>query len=70
MDELVPVEVTGSEAEAEMLCGLLRTAGIRCMHRLTNRGAGAFEGMPMGGPREVVVRPEDLESAREVLQAR
>ena len=68
MDELVVVEVVGTEPEAELLCSLLRSEGIRCMRRLTNRGAGAFEGLPGGGPQEVIVRQEDLESAREVLR--
>jgi hypothetical protein len=68
VSELAVVDVVSSEAEAEMLCGLLRTAGIESMHRLTDRGAGAFEGMPVGGPREILVREEDLGAAREVLQ--
>jgi hypothetical protein len=37
-DELVVVEVAGSQPEAEMLCALLRSAGIACMPRLTRRG--------------------------------
>ena len=66
MDELVVVEVVGLEPEAELLRSLLRTAGIRCTRRQSNYGAGASDGMP-GGPQEVVVRAEDVESAREVL---
>jgi Putative prokaryotic signal transducing protein len=66
-DELVVVEVAGTEGEAELLCSLLASAGIRCARRQTNYGAGAFDGMP-GGPQEVIVHAEDLESAREVLR--
>jgi hypothetical protein len=66
MDELVVVDVVPTESEAELLCGLLRTEGISCSHRQSNYGAGAADGMPTG-PREVVVRAEDLASAREVL---
>ena len=66
MDELVVVEVVGTEPEAELLCSLLRSAGISCTRRQSNYGAGASDGMP-GGPQEIVVRVEDLESAREVL---
>ncbi len=66
-DDLVVVEVAGTEAEAELLCSLLASAGIRCTRRQTNYGAGAFDGMP-GGPQEVIVRAEDLESARDVLR--
>jgi hypothetical protein len=43
-DDLVVVGVAGSQPEAEMLASLLRSAGIACMPRLTNRGAGAGEG--------------------------
>ena len=33
----------------------------------TNVGAGAADGMP-GGPYELVVRPQDLEDARDILR--
>jgi hypothetical protein len=70
MGELVVVEVVASEPEAELLCSLLRSAGIRCTYRVTNVGAGAADGLAVGGPQEVVVRAEDVESAREVLRTR
>ena len=63
MDELVVVEVVASESEAELLCSLLRSAGIECTYRVTNLGAGAADGLAVGGPQEVIVRREDLESA-------
>lgn len=69
MDDLVSVDVVRTEQEAELLCSLLRDAGIRCMHRVTNMGAGVFEGLP-GGPQEVLVHADDLATAREVLQKR
>jgi hypothetical protein len=31
VDDWVPVEVAGSEAEAELLCTVLRGAGIECL---------------------------------------
>ena len=68
MDELVPVQVVPTEAEAEVLCGLLRSAGIDCAYRITNLGAGAADGLPTGGPQEVVVRSGDLDAAREVMR--
>jgi hypothetical protein len=68
MDELVVVEVVATEPEAELLCSLLRSEGIKCTHRVSNYGAGAADGMPVGGPQEVIVRSEDLASAREVLR--
>jgi Putative prokaryotic signal transducing protein len=70
MDELVVVEVVATESEAELLCSLLRSAGIECTYRVTNLGAGAADGLAVGGPQEVIVRREDLESAREVLRKR
>jgi hypothetical protein len=66
-DELAVVEVVATEGEAELLCSLLRGAGIRCFQRLSNRGAGVGEGAYAVGPREVVVGAHDLSSAREVL---
>ena len=68
MDELVVVEVVSTEPEAELLCSLLRTEGIKCTYRQSNYGAGASDGMPVGGPQEVIVRAEDLTTAREVLR--
>jgi hypothetical protein len=50
-----------TEQEAEMLCGLLRSANIVCDHRTTQSGA------KFGGALEVLVRPEDLEDARSLL---
>jgi hypothetical protein len=70
MDELAVVEVVATEPEAELLCSLLRSAGISCTHRVTNLGAGAGDGLAVGGPQEVLVRREDLARAREVLRKR
>jgi hypothetical protein len=67
VDELAVVEVVGTEAEAELLCSLLRSAGIRCLQRLSDRGAGVGGGGYSAGPREVVVQARDLGSARKVL---
>jgi Putative prokaryotic signal transducing protein len=68
MENLATVEVVGAVHEAEMLCSLLRSAGIDCMHRVTNQGAGAFDGWAVGGPHEILVRMQDLQSARKVLR--
>jgi hypothetical protein len=69
VDELVVVEVVRTEPEAELMCSLLRSADIRCAFRQTNVGAGASDGMPVGGPYAVIVRSDDLSTAREVLRA-
>jgi hypothetical protein len=67
-DELVVVEVAGSQPEAEMLCSLLRSADIRCLARQTNRGAGAGDGLGLVGPHEIMVRSQDAQAAREILR--
>lgn len=67
-DELVVVEVAGSQPEAEMLCSLLRSAGIACMPRLTSRGAGAGDGLGIGGQHEIMVRSKDAQAARKILR--
>jgi hypothetical protein len=70
MEELVVVEVVATEGEAELLCSLLQNEGIRCTYRVTNYGAGAGDGLAVGGPQEVIVRSEDLGAAREILAKR
>jgi Putative prokaryotic signal transducing protein len=69
VDDVVGVTVAPNEAEAEIICGLLRSEGIECSYRQTNVGAGAFDGMP-GGSQEVLVPASDLERARQVFAAR
>jgi hypothetical protein len=66
-DDWVVVEVAGSEPEAELLCSLLRSAGIECVPQLTNRGAGAGDGLGNVGPYDIVVSPPDAHDARELL---
>jgi hypothetical protein len=68
VEELAVADVVATEQEAELLGGLLRSAGIKCIVRQTNVGAGASDGMPTAGPYEVVVRAEDLDAAREILR--
>jgi Putative prokaryotic signal transducing protein len=61
--------VVRNEPEAELLCALLRSAGVACTHRITDYGAGAWDGVPTGGPREIVVPEGQLGEARAVLAA-
>jgi hypothetical protein len=49
------------------VCGLLRSAGIECGHRLTEATDSAFEGIASDGPREILVHQAELEAARAVL---
>ena len=70
VDDVVVFELVGSEMEAEILCGRLRSSGVKCGHRATNLAAGRADGMPGGGPREVLVDSEDVSRARDVLEHR
>jgi hypothetical protein len=59
--------VVGNSLEAETVCGLLRTEGIACGHRQTDVGAGAGDAVGDSGPREILVEPDDLERAQELV---
>lgn len=64
----ITLTVVHDEAEAEMLCGMLRANGIECSYRKTNIAAGAWTGgFARGGPVEVLVDEQDAVAARELL---
>jgi hypothetical protein len=66
--EPVVLTVVHDEAEAEILCGLLRANRIECSYRKTDLAAGAWTvGFASGGPIELLVNEEDLVAARELL---
>jgi hypothetical protein len=70
MDDLVRVTVVPNEVAAALLCSFLRAEGIRCAHRVTNVGAGSWDGVPnVGGAREVIVAKGDVEAALAILAA-
>jgi hypothetical protein len=65
---LVTLTVVHDEAEAEMVCGLLRSNGVECSYRKTDLAAGAWTGgFARGGPIELLVHEEDIVTARELL---
>jgi hypothetical protein len=68
-DEAVVVRVVPSGAEADIVCGLLRSAGIECAYRDTEAVDSLLEEFTADGPREILVHPSDLEAARELLAA-
>jgi Putative prokaryotic signal transducing protein len=68
-ENVVRLTIVGSEPEADLLCDLLRSEGIECMHRVTDVGAGALDGVAAIGSREVLVHEGDLERARELAEA-
>jgi putative signal transducing protein len=67
-EQVVVVTVVPSEPEAELACGLLRSAGIKCAYRDTEAIDSPIEDFIASGPREILVSPDDLEDARQLLQ--
>jgi hypothetical protein len=70
VDDLVTVEVVPTGIEAALLCGILRDAGIRCFDRPTNFAVAAADVYFTPGPREIIVRAEDGDTARKLLDDR
>ena len=68
-EEAVAVATAADEIGAEMLCGLLRSAGIECGHRVTEQVDSTLHGFAADGPREIVVHADDVEAARALLPA-
>jgi hypothetical protein len=69
MDEEDGVVVTtvAGETEAEVVCGLLRSNGIDCGHRVTEATDSLLEGLASDGPRVVLVPRSEFEAARALL---
>jgi hypothetical protein len=63
----VVLTVVSGETEAELVCGLLRSAGFVCGYRDTPSIDSPLEDFTAAGPREVLVRSVDLEAARALL---
>jgi hypothetical protein len=67
--EGVVLTVVSGPPEADIVCGLLRSAGIDCGYRDTEAIDSQLEDFIESGPVEVLVPAEELEAAREVLAA-
>ena len=67
--EGVVLRVVSGAPEADIVCGLLRTAGIDCAYRDTEAIDSPIEDFIEAGPVEVLVRASDLDAARELLAA-
>jgi hypothetical protein len=65
--EGVVLTVVADGAEADVVCGLLRSAGIDCAYRDTEAIESSLEEFTAAGPREILVRASDLDAARELL---
>jgi hypothetical protein len=69
MDDLVVLDVVGSEPEAEVVIGFLRAEGIPSLVRRTALAQGMADGFPSPtGPREILVDARNLDVARELLE--
>lgn len=64
----VVVKVVSGESEAEVVCGLLRSAGIECGYRDTEAIDSPLEDFMAAGSREILVHAADLEAAKELLE--
>ena len=63
------VTVVSGESEAEVVCGLLRSAGIKCAYRDTEAIDSPLEDFIAAGAREILVRDSDLAAAKKLLAA-
>jgi hypothetical protein len=66
----IHLTVVPTQGEADVICGMLRAAGIRCGDRTAD--GGGLTGMLVsgGGWREILVAEADLETARKLLASR
>jgi hypothetical protein len=68
-DGTVVVKVVSGQSEAEVVCGLLRSAGIQCAHRDTEAIDSPLEDFIAAGAQEILVHEADLAAAQELLAA-
>ena len=66
-DGAVVVKVVSGVSEAQVVCGLLRSAGIECAYRDTDAIDSSLEDFIAAGAQEILVHESDLESAKELL---
>ena len=66
-EDVVVLTVAPDETEAEMVCGLLRSAGIECGYRATEAIDSPLEDFMAAGAQEILVHESDLEAAKELL---
>ena len=67
--EGVVLTTVSGPPEADIVCGLLRSAGIDCGYRDTEAIDSPLEDFIESGPVEVLVLADELEAARALLAA-
>jgi Putative prokaryotic signal transducing protein len=66
--DLVTLTVVLNEIEADQVQSLLKFENIESMQRPTDTGAGSIGGSgAMSGSREILVKAEDLETAKALI---
>jgi hypothetical protein len=68
-DDTVVLTVVSGESEAQVVCGLLRSEGIKCAHRDTDAIDSPLEDFIAAGSQEILVHEADLEAAKELIAA-
>jgi Putative prokaryotic signal transducing protein len=68
-DATAVLTVVSGEPEAQVVCGLLRSAGIECAYRDTEAVETPLEDFIAAGAQEILVREADLEAAKELVAA-
>lgn len=68
-DQTVVLTVVSGQAEAEVVSGLLRSAGIEYGVRDTEEIDSPLEDFMAAGSREILVHESDLAAAKELLSA-
>ena len=68
-DGAVVVKVVSGQSEAEVVCGLLRSAGIECAYRDTEAIDSPLEDFMAAGSQEILVHESELAAAQEKAQA-
>jgi Putative prokaryotic signal transducing protein len=68
-DSVVLTVVSGGPEAADVVCGLLRSAGIECAYRDTEAIDSSLEEFTAAGPQEILVHASDLDTARDLIAA-
>ena len=66
-DGAVVVTVVSGQSEAEVVCGLLRSAGIKCAYRDTDAIDSSLEDFMTAGSQEILVPEPDVEAAKRLI---
>lgn len=66
-DGTAVLTVVSGTSEAEVVCGLLRSAGIKCAYRDTAAIDSSLEDFMAAGAQEILVHQSDVSAAKELL---